>query len=104
LRVFRNPQTVNIPEGTLLAGRPSEFGTLGRNTWVGPGLFNIDTTLSKRFRVKERYAFEIRAEGFNLLNNANYNQVARIINAPGFGAVDSELPMRELQFGAKVIF
>jgi hypothetical protein len=38
------------------------------------------------------------------LNNANYNQVARIINAPGFGAVDSELPMRELQFGAKVIF
>lgn len=81
-----------------------QFGTLGRNTWVGPGVFNIDTTLSKRFRVKERLGFEIRAEAFNLLNNANYNQVARIINAPGFGAVDSELPMRELQFGAKITF
>jgi hypothetical protein len=81
-----------------------QFGTLGRNTWVGPGLFNIDTTLSKRFQVKERYAFEIRAEAFNLLNTANYNQVARIINAPGFGSVQSELPMRELQLGAKVTF
>jgi hypothetical protein len=81
-----------------------QFGTLGRNTWVGPGLFNIDTTLSKKFRVMERYAFEIRAEAFNLANTANYNQVARIINAPGFGAVNSELPMRELQFGAKVTF
>jgi hypothetical protein len=83
---------------------PYQFGTLGRNTWVGPGLFNIDTTLSKRFHIKERYGFEIRAEAFNLLNNANYNQVGRIINAPGFGAVQSELPMRELQFGAKVTF
>ena len=28
---------------------------------VGPGLFNIDTTLSKRFRIKERVGAEIRA-------------------------------------------
>ena len=81
-----------------------QFGTLGRNTYVGPGLFNIDTTLSKRFKVRERYGLEIRAEAFNMLNNANYNQINRIINAPGFGAVASELPMRELQFGAKVTF
>jgi hypothetical protein len=81
-----------------------QFGTLGRNTLVGPGLFNIDSTLSKHFRVKERVGVEIRAEAFNLFNAANYNQVARIINAPGFGAVTSELPMRELQFGAKISF
>ncbi len=81
-----------------------QFGTLGRNTLVGPGLFNIDTTLSKRFRIKERVGAEIRAEAFNVLNNHNYNQIARIINAPGFGSVQSELPMRELQFGAKITF
>jgi Carboxypeptidase regulatory-like domain len=81
-----------------------QFGTLGRNTLVGPGLFNIDSTLSKRFRLKERYVIEIRAEAFNLLNTHNYNQIARIINAPGFGTVSSELPMRQLQFAAKVNF
>jgi hypothetical protein len=83
---------------------PYAFGTLGRNTLIGPGLFNVDSTLSKRFRVKERIGVEIRAEAFNLLNIHNYNQIARIINAPGFGSVQSELPMRELQFGAKMTF
>jgi hypothetical protein len=81
-----------------------QFGTLGRNTLVGPGLFNIDSTLSKRIRITERVNLQIRAEAFNLFNNHNYNQVNRIINAPGFGAVASELPMRELQFGAKLTF
>jgi hypothetical protein len=81
-----------------------QFGTLGRNTLVGPGLFNIDSTLSRHIRLTERYRLEIRAEAFNMLNNHNYNQINRIINAPGFGAVASELPMRELQFGAKIIF
>ena len=81
-----------------------QFGTLGRNTLIGPGLFNFDTTLSKRFRVEERYGFEIRAEAFNLFNNHNYNQVGRIINNPDFGQVDTELPMRVLQFGAKMTF
>jgi hypothetical protein len=81
-----------------------QFGTVGRNTLVGPGLFNIDTTLSKHFKVKERFGFEIRAEAFNVLNQDNFNQINRIINAPGFGQVASEISPRQLQFGAKVTF
>jgi Carboxypeptidase regulatory-like domain len=80
------------------------FGLLGRNTVVGPGLFNIDTTLSKHFRVRERYGVEIRAEAFNLFNTPNYSQLGRIINAADYGQVDSQLPPRQLQFGAKVTF
>jgi hypothetical protein len=81
-----------------------QFGVLGRNTFIGPGLFNIDSTFSKRFRLNDRFSLEIRAEAFNLLNAANYNQVGRIINAPDFGQVDSQLPPRQMQFGAKVTF
>jgi hypothetical protein len=81
-----------------------QFGVLARNTLVGPGLFNIDTTVSKRFRIRERFAFELRAEAFNLFNTPNYNQVGRIINASDFGQVDSQLPPRQMQFGAKMSF
>jgi hypothetical protein len=81
-----------------------QFGVLGRNTLIGPGLFNIDSTFSKRFRINERFGVEIRAEAFNLLNTPNYNQVGRIINAPDFGQVDSQLPPRQMQFGGKVTF
>ena len=80
------------------------FGLLGRNTLVGPGLFNIDTTLSKKFRITERYRVEIRAEAFNLTNKPNYSQIGRIINASDYGMIDSEISPRQLQFGGKVTF
>ena len=88
----------------FVAPPASQFGLLGRNTLVGPGLFNIDTTVSKHFRIRERYRVEIRAEAFNLSNTPNYSQIGRIINAPDYGNIDSQLPPRQLQFGGKVTF
>jgi hypothetical protein len=82
----------------------AQFGILGRNTPVGPGLFNIDSTFSKKFRLKERVGVEIRAEAFNLTNKPNYNQIGRIVNASDYGMIDSELAPRQLQFGGKVTF
>jgi hypothetical protein len=90
--------------GAFVAPPAYQFGTLGRNTVVGPGLFNIDTTLSRRIRIGERVALEIRAEAFNLFNTPNYSLIGRIINASDYGQVDSQLPPRQLQFGAKVTF
>jgi hypothetical protein len=81
-----------------------QFGLLGRNTLVGPGLFNIDTTFSKKFKIRERYRVEIRAEAFNLTNKPNYSQIGRIINASDYGMIDSEISPRQLQFGGKVTF
>lgn len=81
-----------------------QFGALGRNTLVGPGIFNIDATLSKRIRIRERFGVEIRGEAFNFTNTSNYTQLGRIINASDYGQVDSQLPPRQIQFGAKVTF
>ncbi len=81
-----------------------QFGTLGRNTVVGPGIFNIDSTLSRRIRISERFGIELRAEAFNLLNTPNYSLIGRIINASDYGQVNSQLPPRQLQFGAKITF
>ena len=81
-----------------------QFGVLGRNTVTGPGIFNIDTTLSKRFHPTERLGVELRAESFNLLNTPNLTQLGRIINAADYGQVNSQLPPRQIQFGAKLTF
>jgi hypothetical protein len=80
------------------------FGLLGRNTVVGPGIFNIDSVVSRHITIRERFGVEIRAEAFNLFNTPNYSQIGRIINASDYGQVDSQLPPRQLQFGAKVTF
>ncbi len=49
----------------------TDFGNVGRNPLRGPGQFNIDLSLSKRFRFDESKNLELRAEAFNLLNNVN---------------------------------
>ncbi|MFN8093504.1 MAG: TonB-dependent receptor [Vicinamibacteria bacterium] len=54
----------------------SEFGPwpadmTKRDAFRGPGAWNLDLTLSKRFRVGERYALQFRVEAYNVFNHAN---------------------------------
>jgi hypothetical protein len=45
------------------------WGNLGRYIANGPGAFEIDSSLQKRFRINERLAINFRAAAFNLLNH-----------------------------------
>jgi hypothetical protein len=42
-----------------------------RNIFRGPGYWNLDFSLSKRFRFASRQAIQFRLDVFNLLNHAN---------------------------------
>jgi len=48
------------------------WGNLGRYIANGPGAFEIDSSLQKRFRVNERLALNFRAAAFNLLNHPEF--------------------------------
>jgi hypothetical protein len=50
-------------------------GDLGRNTMLGPGLFNIDFSLYKNNyirKISESFNIQFRAEMFNVLNHTNF--------------------------------
>ena len=53
------------------------YGTLGRNTLIGPGLFTVDLSLLKSFAVRGRHAVQFRMEVFNALNRVNFSQPDR---------------------------
>jgi hypothetical protein len=42
-----------------------------RNSFRGPGIWNVDVELSKTFPLTEKVNLEFRAEGFNILNHHN---------------------------------
>jgi len=42
-----------------------------RNSFVGPGAWNLDASISKKFYVTEKVNFELRAEGFDIFNHHN---------------------------------
>jgi hypothetical protein len=69
------PIPANSTSGNSLLGYsdlgPFPSGMIGRNAFRGPGAWNLDTAVSKTFKVTERVGMEFRAEGFNIFNHHN---------------------------------
>ncbi len=91
-------------------------GNLGRNTLIGPGLVNLDSSLLKNNRIKrisDAFNVQFRAEFFNLLNHTNFappldnrnlfdSKGSPIGNA---GLITStQTPSRQIQFALKLIW
>jgi len=66
-------------------GRPAKgtFGDLGRNELRGPGWWNVDASLFKRFRLKGDSALEFRIEAQNVFNHVNLGNPDSEIGVPG---------------------
>ncbi|HXG90348.1 MAG TPA: TonB-dependent receptor [Vicinamibacterales bacterium] len=79
------------------------FGSIGRNSLVGPGYINLDLALARGFAVG-RIRLDVRAEAFNITNRRNYTLVGRILNDATFGRLISQADPRQWQFGARLTF
>lgn len=78
-------------------------GNGGRNTYIGPGLANVNTQFAKEFHI-ERYGLEFRADVFNLFNRVNLVQPNSDLSGGSFGqSTDQNLP-RAAQFGLHFSF
>lgn len=64
--LYINPQAFTTP-------RPGTYGNLSRNAIFGPSFHQFDMTFQKRFSLTERIKLEFRAEIYNLLNRANFD-------------------------------
>lgn len=80
------------------------FGNAGRNTLSGPGYWNLDLSLSKRFNITERFRAELRGEAFNLTNTPHFNNPTSALDSTQFGEVRSAFGERQIQLGIKLLF
>jgi hypothetical protein len=82
------------------------LGNVPRYAFAGPKLFNLDASLSKRLRVTERVAMEVRAEAFSLTNTPQFDLPnANASDAVNFGFIKGTVGgNRTMQLGAKVTF
>jgi hypothetical protein len=66
-------------------GRPARgtFGNLPRNELRGPGYWNVDASLFKRFRIKGETNLELRIEAQNVFNHVNLGQPDDTVGVPG---------------------
>jgi hypothetical protein len=85
-------------------------GNLGRNTFVGPGIWQTDLTLAKTFKLTERFSFKFDADAFNVFNRTNFELATsgttnkNDVRNGVFGIAGGVIGQRTMQFGLKVIF
>ena len=84
---------------------PGSTGNSGRNTFRGPGFFNTDISVVKRFRVAgERTFVTFRAEAYDLFNHVNFNPPSVNLQTPqSFGQISSTPTGSANQSGARIL-
>ncbi|MGA2653221.1 MAG: carboxypeptidase regulatory-like domain-containing protein [Terracidiphilus sp.] len=86
------------------------LGTMGnarRRFFSGPGMENLDATVSRSFLVKDDRSLELRAEAFNLFNHAQFFGAAAVegnISSSSFGQAVSAMPPRLMQLALRYRF
>lgn len=80
------------------------YGVLGRNTFRGPGSFNLDYGLHKDFPVREAMKFQFRFETFNLFNNVSLANPNITVTSGNFMRITSASDPRILQFALRFEF
>jgi hypothetical protein len=92
------------------------FGNSGRNILRGPGLFNLDSSLFRNFRIMERFQLQARAEMFGVTNTPQFsNPGATVSNMSlnadgsvralgGYTEITAASGERQIRFALKLSF
>ncbi len=77
------------------------LGNAARTTLFGPGRWNADMSVSKKFNTR----LQFRAEFFNIFNHAQFQTPGTTVGSPTFGKIQSTVKSsRQVQFALKYVF
>ena len=115
-----NPNAFMVPTepASAIQGAPANFvappvgtyGNVGRGSYTGPGLLELDTSFFKNISLTERYKLQFRAELFNVINHTNFGAPStqafsgNTINGTAGAILDTATTSRQVQFALKLNF
>jgi hypothetical protein len=88
------------------APAPGSTGNTGRNFFTEPRYFQTDASLSKKFRITERFNFDLRVDARNLTNSPSFAAPTAVLTSTIFGRINDSVTnaARRIQFSGKFNF
>src|SRR6266487_3942423 len=108
--LFPNPPAAQCPAGQQGFGPLPTKPGIARNSFTGPGYFDVDAALSKSFGLPklrllgENAKLEIRANFYNLFNKLNLTNIQDHILNAHFGEAQNALGARVVEMQARFNF
>jgi hypothetical protein len=94
---YLNPAAVTSPA-------PGQWGNAGRDSMTGPGQFSMSASMSRAFRLNERFTLNLRIDASNPLNHVVVTQLNTTVTNPLFGLPLAVNPMRTLTTTIRLTF
>jgi Carboxypeptidase regulatory-like domain/TonB dependent receptor len=109
---FQNTGGVSLSTAGQTAGpwgQPllDSFGNVGRDTFRGPKLFNMDATVFKDLAITEKVKAQLQFQFYNAFNHLNLDLPNATVDSTSGGAITAKAygtQMRSLTFGARIMF
>ena len=102
--LYDAPSGLFLNRAAYVAPAPGHWGNAGRNTITGPQQFSMNASMSRTFRINDRYSADLRIDATNALNHPVYPSWVTTISSAQFGLPTSANPMRSVQTTVRLRF
>jgi len=105
LNKYFNTACLTTPPVIGSDGRATAFGNSGVGIVSGPGQYNVDMSITRKFSLGESRRMEFRTEFFNLFNTPQFANPDTTLSSGTFGQISqTSVNPRYIQFALKLTF
>ncbi len=78
----------------------------GRNFFIAPRYFQTDVSISKKFKLTERFNFDLRLDATNVTNNPSFDNPTATFTSTTFGRIRDSVTIdaRRMQVSLRLDF
>jgi Carboxypeptidase regulatory-like domain len=102
--LYDAPGGLNLNPQAFTAPAAGQWGNAGRNSITGPSQFSLNASISRTFRMGDRWNADLRVDATNALNHVTYPSWVANVESAQFGLPATANAMRALRTTFRVRF
>lgn len=102
--LYAAPSGLFLNPAAFVAPAAGQWGNAGRNSITGPDQFTLGASMSRTFRLSDRFSTDVRVDAANALNHVTFSGWNTTVGSPQFGLPASANAMRSVTTTVRVRF